>query len=177
MKKLLILTSLISFLTTANASAKTEGNYVGLNFIDTASSNQNHNSNFGLGADYKYAFNFGGLFLAPGVFYDYNRLSQPNSPTLKYSYGAKLNIGYDVTDKFAPFVTVGASQTRIQESAKNGMLLGVGFKYALNSDVDFTAAYEMTQFGLAGKAGSVIDGTDKINATYRVAKVGATYHF
>ena len=199
MKKILVVSAILAIFST-NSFAKTEGNYVGISLINSSTVNsyadggKDRNDNISLGADYKYAFNFGGFFIAPGLFYDHNALSQNTlysgtsfNANLKYSYGIKANIGYDVTDSFAPFLTIGHSQTRNSYGTNNfnykenytneGMILGAGFKYSLNDSVDLNASYEIVQFGLTSNVGAVIGGTDKINPTYKVARVGASYHF
>ena len=206
-KKLLISASLIASIASASAFAKTEGHYVGASVINTSSETSfdqdNHrNDKYSFGVDYKYAFNYEKFFLAPSVFYDHNALTEEVTLTAapftgvkltnntKYSYGAKLLIGYDVTDKFAPFAIVGHSQTRsdgssygpgfafVKESSTNeGMVYGLGFKYSLNEKVDLNASYELTQFGLSSNLDGVVGGSDKLNSTYKVARIGASYRF
>ncbi len=202
-KKLIFFTAL-SIAFSSSAFAKTEGNYVGLNLINTSTSYQFdsgrvRNDNYSFGVDYKYAFNFGKLFVAPGLFYDHNALSESVSIysandrfalNTKFSYGVKVNVGYDVTDKFAPFFVLGHSQTRldasnygpnlsfVKESYTNeGFVYGLGFKYSVSNDVDVNAAYELTQYYFTSNLDAVVDGTDKLNSDYKVARLGVSYKF
>jgi len=202
-KKLIFFTALsISF--SSSAFAKTEGNYIGLNLINTSTSYQFdsgrvRNDNYSFGVDYKYAFNFGKLFVAPGLFYDHNALSRSVNASsdndrislnTKFSYGVKVNIGYDITDKFAPFVILGHSQTRLdysvygpntsfykQSLTQEGFVYGLGFKYSVSDNVDVNAAYELTQYSLTSNLDAVAGGTDHLNSDYKVAKLGVSYKF
>lgn len=202
-KKLLISASLIASIASASAFARTEGHYVGASVINTSSETSfdqdtHRNDKYSFGVDYKYAFNCEKFFLAPGVFYDHNALTEEVTLTsgakiasnTKYSYGVKLLIGYDVTDKFAPFAIVGHSQTRgdgssygpgfvftKETSTDEGMVYGLGFKYSLNDKVDLNASYELTQFGLSNNLDGIVGGSDKLNSTYKVARIGASYRF
>lgn len=202
-KKLLIITSVIASIFSASASAKTEGNYVGVSLINTNVKSKStfsevthRDDNFSLGVDYKYAFNFGGIFITPGIFYDHNALKTNHSagifdPTeeeasqLLYSYGAKVNIGYDVNDKFAPFVTLGHMQTRESFSfitskyteTNEAFLFGAGFKYSVSDKIDVNLSYESVQKELSRNIIEVARGTDKINPTFSVIRLGASYNF
>ncbi len=191
-----------------NALAKTEGNYVGLNLINTygkttvevigGSITHHEHSKFSVGADYKYAFNFNKFFIAPGIFFDNNDGSDDfalpetirYSRKLKNSYGLKADFGYDITEKFSPFVTLGYSITRysssyyrggynlVKETASNeGLVYGLGLRYNLNKCWSAVAAYELTQFGLNSNLDAIVGGTDKLSYTYKVAKLGLAYNF
>lgn len=205
-KKLLLLaffTSTISF----NAFAKTEGNYLGLNLINTqthtkavasgvGTTEHSHNAT-SFGFDYKYAFNFNRYFIAPGIFYDFNNTNDDFgmqngvrfSNNIQNSYGAKADFGYDGNDGLSPFLTLGYSITRqttssygnigFSKSPQNneGLLYGIGLRYNINNSLSLVAAYEITQFNLNSNFDAVIDGTDKISSDYKVMKLGIAYHF
>ena len=204
-KKLLVAIAITTSILSASANAKTQGHYVGLNLINTSTvetnalgSGQKHrNDNFSVGADYKYAFNFDKFFVAPGIFYDYNNnnadyaswTGEMYSGDLAYSYGAKVDFGYDVTDKFSPFVTIGYSETRSsgtyydtseyyrEDFTDEGLVLGLGLRYAINDMLSINASYEATQLGGASNLDAIIGGTDKINPAYKVIKLGVAYNF
>lgn len=207
MKKIILTTAIIGAISSSSSFAKTEGNYAGVNLINTSSTikediftNEKHrNDNYSFGVDYKYAFNFGGFFVAPGVFYDHNAQNSDYSIAdgdrasfnIKSSYGVKANFGYDVTDKLSPFVTLGYSVTRVDGSVygsnfskvlkesfnEEGLVYGLGLKYDLTKEFSVNASYEITQFGLNSNLDAVVGGTDKLNSSYKVAKLGLAYNF
>ncbi len=130
MKKLVTVSSVIAVLAGSSAFAKTEGNYFGVDFIRSnvehkyknadgsalASVPKFHNKSNGFGLNYKHAFSLGnGMFIAPGIFYDKlgtradDNVGDPIS--LSNRYGAKLDFGYDVTDKLAVYFTNGFAKT------------------------------------------------------------------
>lgn len=139
MKKIIFSTLLALSISTSASLAKTEGSYVGLDAIGTFTRTEskanlssdsslhkwyNHTKNdsdYGLGVSYKYAFNFDKFFIAPGVSYNLlNAQSKAaysgsnNDPfyqniKLKDQISAQLNLGYDLTDKFAVYVPFGLS--------------------------------------------------------------------
>lgn len=207
-KKLLLAAAIIASTLSFSASAKTEGNYVGLNLIDTytrskvlvvgGSASKYPHNDISFGVDYKYAFNFNRFFVAPGIFYDNNSANAdfalPEavrfSNNVQNSYGVKADFGYDVTEKFSPFVTLGFSMTRstisyysgaypLTKSATNneGLVYGLGFRYKLSKAVSVVASYELTQFGLNSNLDATIGGSDKLNSDYKVAKLGVAYNF
>lgn len=207
-KKLLIIATAIITTISFGAQAKTQGNYLGLNLINTSTTNrddalenQKHrNNNYSFGVEYKYAVNFDSFFLAPGIFYDHNAQNSDfsiadgdrASINIKSSYGIKANIGYDVTEKFSPFITTGYSVTRLDASVygpsfaneelkesfnQEGFVYGLGFKYDFTKELSLNAAYEITQFGLHSNLDGAIGGSDKLNSDYKVAKIGVSYNF
>lgn len=94
-------------------------------------------SSFGAGFSYKYAINFGGVYIAPGIFAEsinaeskvsssitnnnsaspslaadtYTSISMDDTTTVesKYRYGIKADIGYDITEDLAAYLVVGIS--------------------------------------------------------------------
>lgn len=168
--------------------AKTEGSYLGLGLINTnlkinqgagkiANSNQPS-----VGLSYKYAVNFNNVFVAPELFYDFN--SNKNKVggdgfaiRLNQSYGAKLNIGYDVTDKIAPYALIGYSMARLGVSdPENGperltqeaLVYGLGVKYQVCNNMSANAGYEMNRFN---------KGDVRKFVSYNVARIGVAYNF
>ena len=88
-----------------------------------------YKNSFGL--KYSYAINYRGIFLAPELFFEHNNIKKyfdgDNSATLDRNqrlpsnygykfmkihriYGAKINLGYDVTTNFAPYLFAGISK-------------------------------------------------------------------
>lgn len=133
LKTALLSAAIISSISVAQtAFAKTEGNYLGLDYLrisaktkttKEASSNADtyFNTNVkdsanGFGVQYKYAFNINNFFIAPGAFFEkigteakvndkVNGWEQ--SFTINNRYGAKVDFGFDVTNNFATYIPVG----------------------------------------------------------------------
>lgn len=127
-EKLIVATSIIATFTASSAFAKNEGNIVGVNLLRASNINQYQksgsasanygkfkDSSTGLGVSYKYAFNFDNVFLAPGVFFDKLGLKAKDqdgdSVSSNYRYGTKLDVGYDITDSFAAYLSTGLANT------------------------------------------------------------------
>lgn len=194
MKKLLITTVILGSLFSSLAMAKTEGNYVGVDILSTnfesfdANFEKHDESSFGFGVNYKYAINFNNFFIAPGIFLNHNNASSSfadlgngsyDIDTLKYSYGAKVDLGYDINDKIAAFVTGGYLESRIEltedfQTTRNiteeSFLYGGGVKYSVTNDVDVNIAYEHAEYDIG--ALSHINDFD-----IDTIKVGASYKF
>jgi opacity protein-like surface antigen len=192
-KKLLAVVSLTAAISTSSAFAKTQGHYVGVDLIATkykdiniVSGTRENDVDYGVGINYKYAINFNNFFVAPGVFYNYNNAELQVggglidlTSGLKNSYGVKADFGYDVTDKFAPFVSFGYQENRIEVTssdfaALNGgttlesLTYGVGAKYSVMSNVDVSLVYEYVNYNK-----SVFENSLNID----VVKLGASYRF
>jgi opacity protein-like surface antigen len=135
---LILILAVISYLSLAinNSNASTEGNYFGVNAIYSNASHKYNpfdtkykefkNSNVGGGIEYRYAINLDGFFIAPSLV-----MEAPNTNAqdkdgddikIKYRYGSKINIGYDIFDNFAIYLTSGAMITSAESnwSAENG---------------------------------------------------------
>lgn len=190
MKKLLIVTTIIGSLMSSMAFAKTEGNYVGLDILNTNfesydSYNEKHDGrDFGLGLNYKHAINFDSFFIAPGVFYNFNNVEisykdkdgDSYNDKLRYSYGINLDLGYDINDKFATFASVGYVESRINHNAiwsntqsdltEESILYGFGVKYSATDLIDVNLSYEYFSY----------DSADN-NLDVDVLKIGASYKF
>ena len=193
MKKLITLTCLLGLFAASNASAKTEGNYVGLDLIiskektkmTTAAGidNYGNNSQKAFGINYKHAFSVGNnVFVAPGVFFD--KLSFNNDDAqFSYRYGAKFDIGYDINDQFAIYFTNGVANNRYQYSYsvddeefsrnanKAAYFYGLGLSYTPIKDVSFNVEYSTQKTSL--KAGAGAENDTRLN----LVKVGVAYHF
>ncbi len=216
--KLFLSALLILTFSGASAFAKTEGSYAGFDLLKSKSKfkeiysysnvsqevsgsgegSKNSNSNFGLGLNYKYAFNFKGAFIAPGVVYEHhnNNNKGDNGVNLKIKdrYALKADVGYDVTDKIAPYLTTGYSV--ISYSAKNyfdngdgavtaslknnhgDWFYGAGLKYDYSEKLSFSLEYNTQSFAAKTK---VPDNDYNYKGVYKtkfeVFKAGLAYRF
>ncbi len=212
-KSLAIILAAATFYSSA-AFAKTEGNYFGINILHVSASHKYRvadltdssrgkfdDSAIGFGASYKHAFNFGKTFLAPELFFDKlgtvardntneaSAAEQPSSMELQYRYGAKLNLGYDLEDNLAAYVTAGAANVGFQynseaaASGTNGLksnstfgyLYGLGVTYKANKDVGLNLEYNKQT--IESKISNAGNGTNHLRSNIGVFKVGAVFAF
>jgi opacity protein-like surface antigen len=194
---------------------KSKGNQLGVDFVysfakhryrtDTAyiSRDQFDNSAPGVGANYKYFFNLDNVmplpplvptFIAPSIFYekigttakDYNE----ENISLNNRYGVKLDLGLDMTDSFAMYVTAGAGSLGYtidwEESSNNkktarqiGLVYGGGINYSPIKHLVFNIEYNIQDIDLktpkvdTGGAGNIIEA----ETTLKVLKIGMAYRF
>ncbi len=226
MKKLSLALIVAGVLASSQANAKTEGDYVGIDILRTSSktkSNSNsaadaaysdyysHNksdSAFGFGINYKHAFNFDGIFVAPGVFFErlgteskvnyapdgYGYYNQ--SVKIGNRYGAKFDLGYDVTDKFSAYVPLGMNLVSYEIDTQNydniktsntkrtgnesGYFYGLGFSHALTNNISLNAEYNRLsklKLNSASGASSVSGGSIAADTTVQIFKFGVSYKF
>ncbi len=179
MKKLFIISAIIGSLLASLASAKNAGNYIGLDLLNTRSNFETQsNSDIGVGVNYKRVIDLDTFFIAPGVFFN-NNANENNAKTveLRYSYGVKLDVGYDVNDKVAAFITIGHSENRIDNGAditEEAFIYGLGLDYALDDTLNLSVAYEVSEFG---KTKDALNTTDSFRTDYEVVKVGVSFNF
>ncbi len=181
-KKLLAAVSIAATIATSSAFAKTEGSYVGLDLLATkykifnSDNSRKDDIDYGVGVNYKYALNFDNVFVAPGVFYNYNNAEVKNEfggkVKIKYSYGVKADIGYDITDKIATFVTLGYQESRheasfVDNSTQEALIYGVGGKYSLTNNVDVALAYEYSNYNQSGVPNSINPEVVKLGVAYK----------
>ena len=211
MKKFLVASAIIATLATASASAK-DGAYVGfdintsnvenkfqnrINKMDPDNNNNikaDHDSiGFGLNAGYKIGFNQ--AFVAPELFFDYLNNSGKQSGyeldmasnkndrfEINNRYGAKVNLGYNFTEKFNGFVNLGLANTRYavnsesiklsKGASKLAPIYGLGVAYNINDKWTTKLSYDRQKFN----AGEVLEGYRNIT-TITVVKVGLAYNF
>ena len=191
MKKLSIFAALLISLSSVSAFAKTSGNYAGIDLIyseveldQTSTSTIRSGDQVSVGVNYKYAFNFDNFFVAPGVFFDYTNIgakaSNGDEWDLDFRYGAKIDLGYDITDKFAAFVNVGAANNHYDARYTSGSktsdskleaLYGIGVKYSATDDIDVGVSYEFSNLNVK----------DPLNNTVKfdleVVRLGVSYNF
>ncbi len=213
MKKLLITTSILATLVTSSAFAKTEGNIVGVNLLRASATNEYQkteatasnyasfkDSSTGAGVSYKYAFNFDQIFVAPGVFFDQLSLKakdqDDDTVSASHRYGAKVDVGYDITDNFSAYVTGGLAnmsykvdwksidmKKSIEEVAsskinisgsKTSALVGIGLSYKVSKDI--TLGFEYNSQTPTFKTPDN-GGINEVKSKIRVAQIGVAYNF
>ena len=154
--------------------------------------------NIGFGFDLGYKFSSNSVFIAPELFFDQlnNSAQDPLAAdygdysvykadriVLNYRYGAKLNLGVNLTSKLAGFISGGVANVdydnewqsfpaRNYNGAKLAGIYGVGISYDLTDSITAKASYDWQKFairyGFEGWRSSV---------DLRVAKVGIAYNF
>ncbi len=208
MKKLIVI-SLFASLVATSAFAKTEGSYVGIDLLNTKSVSQTRSNdsqdaaseesrqtsrNYGVGVNYKYAVNFNKFFVAPGIIIEDNRskndIGQGSSLKVKNRYGVKADVGYDVTDSIAPYLTLGYSAIsytsrfngltgREKKSATNyDWFYGAGVKFDVTSNVALNLEYNRQNFRAKVNTGSDSSlDTASYKTKLEIIKVGVSYKF
>jgi opacity protein-like surface antigen len=207
-KKLLIATSLSAIILASPAFAKTEGNYLGLDLVFTDAdginyegsqssriqANDENSAGLSIGANYKYAFNINNFFIAPGVFFEnsgtdnktlFGDLFVPEDIiSINHRYGAKVDVGYDLTDNFAVYLTNGIAVINYTvdwnddgSTSDNNTryFYGAGIAYNLGKSFTINLEYNTTPQELTLKTP---DTNTTINAKLSsVAKLGISYRF
>lgn len=172
-KKILVI---LFLLLSNNALAKTSGDYLGIslirsdveagNYVDTTGKSLNNvfannirdDDRYSFGLNYKYAINFGGFFVAPGVFYDHNDISAADNLGQRWKLNNRLGVrfdgGYDLSDNFAGYGFTGFSVNGLEVAnnitSSNGTVtepfLGFGVKYSILDIVDLSLEYEFSRY-------------------------------
>lgn len=214
-----------SILLTAEANAKTEGSYLGVDVIrnsarvksnsnlafDQANNSEYYNHNkkdsaYGLGVNYKYAFNFNNFFIAPGVSYNLlgndvkagfaGHSNDPYSQNLKLKSQLTLqgNFGYDVSDKFAAYIPLGVSSFNYELNTKDvissgsvttkktgnetAFFFGLGFSYQPIQNWVVNLEYNKFQsLKITSPAATVSGGRIVANTDVDALKLGVSYKF
>ncbi len=220
MKKLSLICALIISLS-SQAFAKTEGSYVGVEILkantdvktkkisgtnlDTYFNNSSDDSTIGFGINYKYAFNFNKFFVAPSVFLSYiGADAEIDNVQARYKQnieinnllGAKVDFGYDITDKFAVYVPVGFSIAGYKFATRNyidndnfvetettgtasGFLYGAGLSFSPIENMAINFEYNRTNFSVETGGDVALAGTAILEADVDVdvMKIGISYKF
>lgn len=199
MKKLILITSIVATLATSSALAKTEGRSASVNILNTNAKfrfdrfiNGSHIQSFtdtshnGIGFDYKYAYNFDGVFVRPGVFFDRTNIEYRSSSTLipaikiDNRYGLKTDIGYDLEEKLSVYLVGGISfldysiangSGKNSSRAKSDFFYGAGITYDYSKKVSFGLEYNFQNLNLK-PVSSVTVPVD-----LRVLRIGMSYKF
>ena len=132
-----------------NANAKTEGNYFGINLVNYEAGENRAESTFSysgqhvrdLSINYKYAFNFNNLILAPELEYTVGL-----SKDAQEAYTARINLGYDLTDNFAFLVNVGFNSNNSLEE-REAVTYGIAAMYRLDENFTLQAGLDMREKG------------------------------
>jgi len=203
--KILTVATVMGMLVCANANAKTEGHYVGVDLINTDmklsdnnySGNNTYNiksdSKNSLGVNYKYAFNFKDFFVAPVVFYDYSNVELADNSNgvweLESRIGIGTDLGYDITNKFAVFGNISITRNRYfvnwrseqytKKDHATAMSYGIGVKYSATDNIDVKLAYEVSSFDMREPSVVGLDGSGNYKSDFDidVIKLGMAYKF
>ncbi|MBP7710290.1 MAG: outer membrane beta-barrel protein [Rickettsiales bacterium] len=191
-------------LTASPALAKTEGNYLGVYGMlakaspkDTSDTNgqvsKDSTRRVRLGFNYQHAFNLNNFFVSPEVFVE--ALELQNNATASSSgdkleinsrYGFKANVGYDVNEKFSPYVTLGRGVVEYSSqktdtttgdevkkmSAQSGTIYGLGANFHINESLTANLEYNKQNVGLNQ---ALDEGKYKTDITS--LRFGVAYHF
>ncbi len=200
MKKIIAIAALTAALASSSAFAKTEGNYVGIDFLKTSVTNRYQssggkaagyekfdNTSNGVGVNYKHAINFNDVFVAPGVFFDRlgSEATDVDGGTLSTQsrYGAKLDVGYDVNENFSAYVTNGLAHVKYNinlpsnstsTGAEISYFYGAGLSTKITKDLSLNVEYNTQTLSIATPK---ITGADHIKSKLNVAKLGLSYNF
>lgn len=160
---------------------------------------ENDGLGFGLNAGYK--INKGKFFIAPEAFYeklynsnpDFYRSSAQQGDKIRINerVGAKLNLGYDFTEKFSAFVNYGfasvnyrqqfGSVNRFYDSRKNGDVYGLGISYKITDNLAMRLVYDVqqikTNYDIGGDTFSGQNGDQKDSIKIKATKIGVVYNF
>jgi opacity protein-like surface antigen len=228
MKKTFSILAIASALAlSSQANAKTEGNYLGLDVIRSSAkvksssslasdnagngaayySHNKKDSSYGVGVNYKYAFNFNNFFIAPGVSYDLlnndvkagfaGRAGDPYSQSMKLKSRLTLqaNLGYDITDQFAAYIPVGISSFgyelntndndgagTVRRTKKTGSesagFIGLGFSYEPVKNWVVNLEYNRFQsIKVSSATATSAGGRINTKTDIDMAKLGLAYRF
>jgi opacity protein-like surface antigen len=198
--KVFTIASTLAILASSAAFAVTEGSYVGLNLVQSqvtsklnqpvVTKNYKFANKYSVGASYKYAFNNDCMFIAPGVFYNHNNAIEKSGGLkegVKYNFGARADIGYDVNEKMSAYGVVGLGRIRYASVGlgtvtkskvlnRNTLILGGGVKLAAADNMDFSVEYTTQKFNLSNKRSSDIAAL-KFGNRLNVVQLGVAYKF
>jgi opacity protein-like surface antigen len=216
MKKLFVISFLAASVFNISAFAKTQGSYVGLDLLNTKVkfferfTNSSHpestdrkpsfsHSDYGAGLHYNYAVNLNGLFIAPGLILEFNNSTtnghgeKQDLQRLKISnrYGVKLDVGVDITDVIAPYLTGGyvairhnsreyynSVNTNSRSATSMNWFYGAGIKFNCNKLTSVNVEYNTQNFDVRN---FVQGNTVQLDSRYRtrmdVLKFGLSYRF
>ncbi|MES2962167.1 MAG: outer membrane beta-barrel protein [Pseudomonadota bacterium] len=199
-----------------NSSTKTEGHFIGIDLIMTeVRFNERYTRNtiklpvntqpaysdygYGGGLNYKYAINFNGFFIAPGAFYEHNKATVKGLKTdylervdIDDRYGLKADLGYDVTNNFAPYLTGGYSRIRyttqnfrgntnkisyLKDSNVGDWYYGAGFKIRLSNNIAMNAEYNRQSFLAKTEVINTVSYLSYFKTKLDIFKVGISYNF
>jgi opacity protein-like surface antigen len=214
-KELLTACSFTVFLLSSSVFAKTQGNYIGFDILNTSAvfqykfisgktpNEKVSDSNFGVGLNYKYAFNINNFFFAPGIFVELNdtyvRRAPPTSffneqeeYRMKSRFGVKFDAGYDLTNNFAIYLTGGASRNDYEvnfisdfpgdSNTQIGYTItpfyGAGFKAILSKNINIGLEYNAQSMDTKGLDSNFTTNIgSKVAIDLQIIKLGISYNF
>ncbi len=201
MKKLILISSLL-LVFNFSAFAKTQGHQLGLDFVRAKAKHSYYNSgtispnysgfddvasSFGL--NYKYAVNHQGFFIAPGIILEHLGTKSKDGDgedniSLKYRIGAKLDFGYDITNKIAAYVSAGYGAVdykidwRTTEQRKSSLehdfFYGLGLSYNIDENILINFEYNAQDLTLDTPTNSSIN---QVETELTILKLGIAYRF
>jgi len=218
MKKLFLSTLFLAIISSSNSFAATIGSYLSADAIySTLSFREYYDQNgltakdrhsfrkekIGYGATYKYAINFNRFFIAPGAFFERNKIvasgaeevAKSRELEVKSRFGAKVEMGYDITDNFAAYLTGGYSgifyrtrnysyqgdsvyTTRDENDLKGSAFYGAGIKFDINElssiGLEFTT---QTLNARTRIPNDYLDHKSKYKSRLNVLKMSIAYRF
>ena len=165
MKKLFICFTASLALLSSLAMAKTEGNSVGVNLVETKSELSGsgfsfEGSDIGVGLDIKHAISLenvaSGLYIAPAAFFELNNARVTATGTgfnttadTNNSFGLGFDLGYDINNQVAVFANTSWVQARTSGFQENfndeGISYGFGLKYNVNDQVAAVVSYNTVE--------------------------------
>lgn len=177
--------------------------YIGINAENFKIKDNLSDSNAGLGFDAKYAVNFGKFYVAPGISLDYLNLNNKKyinnknfDIKLKLSsrLSSKIDLGYDLNDRFSIFVPLGISsiscELNTRDSLKNllastsgtviSYFYGIGVNTRINEKLALKLEYNKTSVDIDSKTSTVhffADTKIRNSVDLDIFKVGAVYKF
>jgi len=223
MKKILsVITTVSALVASSSALAKTEGNYVsfdvlrnkashktsntgfygdgevGVNTVESSAGQDSYNdSAFGYGVTYKHAFNFNNVFIAPSVFFEKTNTVAKDSGNdqvkINSRHGAKIDLGYDVNDALAFYVTYGTAVVDYEvnyrlsglgndQGKASSSVSGVGLNYSFAKNLSVNFEFNRQNVNINSRffgAGETVAGIDEYKTKTRITsyKVGLAYNF
>ncbi|MBP7710606.1 MAG: outer membrane beta-barrel protein [Rickettsiales bacterium] len=216
MKKLFAISLLAASFVSNAALAKTEGSYVGIDLLNTKVKFYERytnsttptatdrkpsfsHSDYGFGLHYNYALNANGLFVAPGVFWELNNSTvNGHGDTqdlqrlkIKNRYGLKLDVGGDITNVIAPYLTGGyvaihhngreyfsGNNTRSRSSTSMEWFYGAGVKFNCDKETAVSIEYTTQSFDVRNFVdGNTVNLDSRFRTRMDVLKFGVSYRF
>ncbi len=200
MKKFLALLIIASSFISTQVFAKTKGHYVGASILQNSVTNEYRNtsssiaykpdfkeSNWGYGVSYKYALNSNDFFIAPELFFDNINNNTKDVLAINSRYGAKINFGYDFSDKIAIFFGTGAANVdykinwdsinKASNNQKTSLIFAIGANYYAYKNVAINLEFNSQMLEIEAYGENLANPINQINSKINILKIGASYHF
>ncbi len=198
MKKIILSFALSLGVCISSSYAKTEGPSIGFDFIK-AEVEHNYtgllsghdsfdDSSSTIGVNFKYAYNLDRMFISPSVFYEAistESIDQDNDNVkIDGRAGAKVDLGYDISDKFSAYVTAGLAAVSYEvnwlggyvDGNEVGAIYGAGLNYRVQENIGLSIEYNMQNLELE-TPDSAFGGDSFADTDISTIKVGVSYLF